>query len=102
MSVCPVRLKIGVQTKILEALSNGTPVVTTTAGNSGIGGVSGKHLWVEDGASGFAERICSLLRGEEWDILSREGRRFVSEQYSWQQSVVALEQQLGRMIAIEP
>jgi glycosyltransferase involved in cell wall biosynthesis len=66
VSVCPVRLKIGVQTKILEALSLGTPVVTTNAGNSGIKGVSGSHLWVEEDPANFANRVVQLLQGKGW------------------------------------
>jgi glycosyltransferase involved in cell wall biosynthesis len=63
VSICPVRLKVGVQTKILEALTFGTPVVTTSAGNSGIAGRSGEEMWVEDDPRNFAFRVVSLLRG---------------------------------------
>jgi glycosyltransferase involved in cell wall biosynthesis len=91
VSVCPVLLKIGVQTKVLEALAAGTPVVTTSAGNSGIAGVSGRDLWVEDEPEGFADRVVGLLRGDLWDSFSRDGLTVVSDRFSWQRSARQLE-----------
>lgn len=94
VSICPVRLKIGFQTKILESLSWGTPVVTTSAGNSGIGGCSGCELWVEDEPIKFASRVVELLRGEGWQRLSIEGRKLVEEHFSWERSATELEQHI--------
>lgn len=94
VSVCPVRLKIGVQTKVLEALSWGTPVVVTSAGNSGVQAASGEELWVADEPGQFAAHVVSLLRGEQWLQLSQAGRRLVAQRFSWQQSAAELEEQL--------
>ena len=89
--VCPIRLKIGVQTKILEALSFGTPVVTTTAGNSGICGISGRDLWVEDVPKLFAERIVDLLNHNYWESISCAGVNLIRERFTWQRSFNELE-----------
>ncbi len=94
VSICPVRLKIGVQTKILEAMSMGTPVVSTSAGNSGICGVSGTHLWVEDEPSKFAKRVLDLLDGNGWETLSTQGLNLVRDKFSWENSVVQLEKHM--------
>ncbi len=99
VSICPVRLKIGVQTKILEALSWGTPVVTTSAGNSGIGGISGTHFWVEDEPLHFALKVVELLHGRGWNRLSEEGIKLVSEKFSWETNVTLLEQQIESQAA---
>lgn len=99
VSICPVRLKIGVQTKILEALSWGTPVVTTSAGNSGIGGVSGAHLWVEDRPDLLAKRVCDLLRGRDWKKISEGGRGLAAERFTWEGGVAQLEQHLETLVA---
>jgi len=99
VSICPVRLKIGVQTKILESLSWGTPVVTTSAGNSGIGGINGKHLWVEDESAMLAQRVCELLRGQNWEKLSIDGRQLVIENFSWESSANQLERHLEALVA---
>ncbi|MDP2830261.1 MAG: glycosyltransferase [Sulfuricellaceae bacterium] len=101
VSICPVRLRIGVQTKILEALSWGTPVVTTSAGNRGIGGDSGLHLWVEDDPYQLAKRIVELLQGHEWTRISEEGRKFATERFSWEGSAVQLERHLESLIVAD-
>ncbi len=99
VSVCPVRLQIGCQTKILEALACGTPVVTTNAGNSGIRGRSGLEMWVEDDPGTFAARVVALLRGENWRALSEAGRQFVETTFSWERSAGTLEQHIAAVRA---
>lgn len=94
VSVCPVRLRIGVQTKILEALSWGTPVVTTSAGNSGITGSPGSELWIEDDPVEFANRVVALLHGESWARLSEGGKRLVAKRFSWECSAAQLQAQI--------
>jgi hypothetical protein len=93
VSVCAVDLKVGTQTKVLEALAEGTPVVTTSAGNHGIGGRDGVDLYVADDAATIASRVASLLRGERWEELSRAGRRLAAD-FSWESSVSRLEEVL--------
>lgn len=96
VSICPVRVKIGVQTKVLEALACGTPVVTTSAGNRGVAGQSGKELWVEDKAESLAQRVVELLQGQGWSNLSEQGRQFVSTRFTWEASAAKLEQYLTK------
>jgi glycosyltransferase involved in cell wall biosynthesis len=102
VSVSPIRLRIGTQTKILEALACGTPVVTSSAGNHGIHGISGEHLYVADDPSEFANRVVSLLRGERWSELSQNGRRFVLENFTWEKSTARLEDIIERCAARKP
>ncbi|HEY5973325.1 MAG TPA: glycosyltransferase [Geobacteraceae bacterium] len=99
VSICPVRLKVGVQTKILEALMFGTPVVTTSAGNSGVGGRSGEDMWVEDDPCSFARRVASLLRGEAWSEFSENGRKLVEARFTWDRSAEELEEHINSIVA---
>jgi len=98
VSVCPIRLRIGTQTKILEALACGTPVVTSSAGNHGIGAVSGEHLYIADDPVEFAEYVVALLQGHRWDDLSQNGRRFVVDNFTWETSTRKLEQILEGLV----
>lgn len=99
VSICPVRLDVGTQTKVLEALAMETPVVTTSAGNCGIEAISGQHLYVADAPEEFAERVGALLKGENWKTLSQNGRHFVTENFIWEKSVAKLEKILGEISA---
>ena len=72
-------------------MGSGTPVVTTSAGNHGVGAVSGRHLYVADHSDQFAQRVVALLNGEEWTTLSENGRKFVVENFAWQKSAARLE-----------
>jgi glycosyltransferase involved in cell wall biosynthesis len=91
VSVCPIRLNVGTQTKVLEALATGTPVVTTTAGNQGVGGESGYHLYAADSPLEISNRIVSLLSSDGSVALSKSGRKFVQNNFQWEKSAVKLE-----------
>jgi glycosyltransferase involved in cell wall biosynthesis len=97
VSICPVRVRVGVQTKILEAMSVGTPIVSTSAGNAGIGGVSGRHLWVADDPAQFACRVVDLLHGNGWSRMSDEGLNLVRAEFNWKRSTAALEEHLSQI-----
>jgi glycosyltransferase involved in cell wall biosynthesis len=94
VSICPVRLGIGVQTKVVEALALGTPVVSTSAGNRGVAAIPGEEILVEDAPAGFAERVASLLRLEGWDRLSRNGRRLAAERFTRERGAGELERHI--------
>ena len=91
VAVCPVRVAVGVQTKVVEALSLGTPVVSTGAGNRGVAAVPGESIAIADDPDAFAAGIAALLRGERWESLSGAGRRFVAERFSPARSAADLE-----------
>jgi glycosyltransferase involved in cell wall biosynthesis len=98
VSVCVVHLNVGTQTKVLEAMASGTPVVTTSAGNHGVGAISGRHLYVADSSEEFAERVVTLLNGDGWMTLSENGRKFVVENFAWQKSAAKLESILKQVV----
>ena len=99
VSVCPLRARVGTLTKVLEGLACGTPVVSTSAGNCGVGAISGKHLYVADEPAQFADKVVSLLRQDRWSELSKNGREFVVEGFTWERSGAKLEQILMELLA---
>jgi len=99
VSVCPIRARVGTLTKMLEALACGTPVVSTSAGNCGIGAICGEHLYIADDPSAFADKVVALLTGKRWSELSQNGRSFVVENFAWEKSGAKLEQILEDLAA---
>ena len=63
ISIVPIRIGGGgIRTKILFAMSNNVPVVSTTLGCVGIEGVDNVHFSIADSALEFAERISDLIK----------------------------------------
>jgi glycosyltransferase involved in cell wall biosynthesis len=63
----------------------GVPVVTTSLGCEGIGGVSGRDYLVADHDESFAEAVLRLL--DDWQLrrtIAENARKFVTENYAWE------------------
>ena len=81
--VAPIMIGGGVIVKIIDAMAAGTPVVTTSYGNEGIGAVPGRDLLVADDPQGFAASVLRVLREEGLaETLSGNGREFVRMHFS--------------------
>lgn len=97
--VAPMRFVAGVQTKILEALSSGIPVVTTPLVNRGLGGIPGTHLLLASDPTEFADQTLRLLSdislaGE----LAREGRKFVQSKFRWENVLDRFERPIEKRV----
>lgn len=80
----PLRLGSGIQNKVLEALNNEIPVVTTSIVNKGIEAKEGKEMMVADNAKEFADKVIKLLKdGKFRKKLSSNGKKFLKKNYSW-------------------
>ena len=77
----------------MEALALGTPVVTTSAGNSGIGGAEGRELLVADDVAEFGGHVSQLLAGQRWQDMSDAGRALVSR-FFWDRSAAVMEKEI--------
>lgn len=81
--VAPVLVGGGIIVKILDAMASGTPVVTTTYGNEGIGAIPGRDLLVADTPGDFAAAVVGVLRDKSLaERLSANGKAFVRRHYS--------------------
>ena len=80
--VVPLRYGAGVKGKVVEAIYNGAPIVTTSVGAEGIPEVE-KTLAVADGAEEFADAVVSLYRDpERLKTLSRETQKYIRTHFS--------------------
>ncbi|MCL5671203.1 MAG: glycosyltransferase family 4 protein [Acidobacteria bacterium] len=85
LGVAPMQSGSGMQIKILEAMSCGLPVVTTTIGLGSIKCRPGLEVFVADTAENFAKRTLALLRDSAASrVMGAAGRRFVLENHSWE------------------
>ncbi|MEP0841791.1 MAG: TIGR03087 family PEP-CTERM/XrtA system glycosyltransferase [Phycisphaerae bacterium] len=82
VSVAPLRLARGVQTKVLTAMAAGVPCVVTTCVAEGIGARPGVELVVADTPERFARAVRVLLEDRRRaEALGEAGRRFVSRRF---------------------
>lgn len=82
----PVRIGSGIRTKILAALAQGVPVVTTAVGAEGLLARDGEDLLVAADAPGFASAAVRLAQDPALrKRLGAGGRAAVSDHYSAEQ-----------------
>jgi sugar transferase (PEP-CTERM/EpsH1 system associated) len=92
VAVAPMRAGSGQLLKVLEAMSSGTPVVTTSRGLSGIDATPGQDLLVADTPAAFAAHVVSLIRDNRLSArLASAGRSLVERLYTWERSAADLE-----------
>lgn len=81
--VAPLRYGAGLKGKIVLAMSNGLPVVTTSIGAEGMETAEGKTLLVANKPVEFADSVVRLYTNRRlWSDLSKAGRLYVAHRYS--------------------
>jgi polysaccharide biosynthesis protein PslH len=92
LMVVPLRAGGGMRVKILNALGQGLPVVSTTLGCEGIAVTSGTHLLMADSPEEFARSVVCLLEDQQLAReLGRNGRELIEERYDYQVACRTLE-----------
>lgn len=92
IAVAPMRAGSGQQTKVLEAMAAGKPVVATPSAVAGLDVVDGEHLLVASSEDEMRDAILRLLR--QWPLrirLASAARSHVEERYPWGAAVDATE-----------
>jgi glycosyltransferase involved in cell wall biosynthesis len=99
VAVAPLQSGSGQQSKILEAMACGTPVVASPLALAGIAAQHGRDLRVGADADGTAAAVLELLEDDELAArLARAGRRLVDELYTWERSAALLEAAYARAV----
>ncbi len=84
--VCPMRYGTGIKNKILEAMSMGIAIVSTTNSVVGINVSRGQNIVVEDKPGIFAQRVIELLNDPPARLrLTEKARALIEAEYSWKQ-----------------
>jgi len=100
VALCPIRIRAGIQNKMLEAMALGVPLVANSICCEGLEVVPGRHLLAAEDAVQFASAVELLLD----NAILREnllvaGRAFVERYHNWAQSVSALSHSYDQAIA---
>lgn len=82
VAVIPLRYGAGVKNKVVEALQQGLPLVTTTVGAQGLPGVVDVAA-IHDDPMDMAESVLTLLEDDQaWRKASRGGTAYVADRFS--------------------
>lgn len=91
--VVPLLAGGGMRVKILNALAQGLPMVSTTIGVEGIAAVNGEHMLVADEPRAFAEAVLHLLSDQKLaDRLGLNGRALIRGTYDYRVACRHIEQ----------
>jgi glycosyltransferase involved in cell wall biosynthesis len=86
----PLLSGAGIRVKIVEAMSAGVPVLSTSKGCEGIGAENGRNILIEDDPVAFAKAlILASTEPERMNVLSTEGLRLMDKEYSLTASLQA-------------
>jgi glycosyltransferase involved in cell wall biosynthesis len=92
VAVAPLTYGVGIQNKILEALSCGIPVVTTPQAVSALSVVPGREVMVAQDPGVFAEQVLQLLADpQQQQRIGQAGRLYVEEHHRWENIAAQLE-----------
>jgi O-antigen biosynthesis protein len=79
ITVVPVLAGAGTKTKLIQALTVGTPTVSTTLGAEGLHLRDGEHVMIADNPAAFASAIDRLVAEEDlWNRIALAGREHIA------------------------
>lgn len=90
--IVPLLSGSGMRVKILNAMSMGIPVVTTSIGCEGIEGLisvdsgesADENIWIADTPEEFAGAVATVMSNKELSLrLSRNARQLMLKKYDW-------------------
>jgi glycosyltransferase involved in cell wall biosynthesis len=88
----PLRHGAGIKVKVLECMTAGLPVVTTSVGAEGVGGVDGVHYLVGESAEELATLVLRLLRNPiEAQKMGECAKQFMQQRYNFEGGIAKVE-----------
>jgi glycosyltransferase involved in cell wall biosynthesis len=82
--IVPLLSGSGTRLKVLEAMSYGVPIVSTSKGSEGINYIKGSDIVIGDLSTEFTENIILLLENTEQRLLlSKNARKVIQNEYDW-------------------
>ena len=96
--VVPLRIAMGVQNKILEAMAMGVPVIATSIANQGINARHEREILVADEPASFAAATTRLLTDQNLREAIRENaKRFIDQNFRWETNLQRLDELIAKV-----
>jgi polysaccharide biosynthesis protein PslH len=83
LAIVPLLHGSGTRLKILEAMSLGVPVLSTTIGAEGIKYIADKDILIANNSEAFVEQLIYFCQNGVDENISKNARKLVDEHYSW-------------------
>jgi glycosyltransferase involved in cell wall biosynthesis len=83
VGIAPLLEGSGTRLKILEYLSSGLPVISTSVGAEGLRAENGNNILIEDKIEKFGGHIIELLKDSEWSLAMGEAAKELAANYDW-------------------
>jgi len=88
IAIAPIYHGSGTRIKILEYMSLGKPVISTSKGVEGLDVENGKHVLLRDNPHEFAEAIIELLLNKNLaEKMGENSQKLIKEKYRWKDIV---------------
>jgi glycosyltransferase involved in cell wall biosynthesis len=89
--IAPMLISIGLQNKILQAMSMKVPCIVSGLANNAIGAIPGKHLLIADTPKEWQSAIELLLDNEDLcRQLADSAYTFVQDNFNWEQNALRI------------
>jgi glycosyltransferase involved in cell wall biosynthesis len=103
VAVVPIRWGGGLKGKVVEAMSFGLPVVSTSRGIEGFGLQAGENVMVGDGPESFADAVCRVAGDSPlYERLRLNGWEFVRSRFSEEAAATRLKRILADLAEQKP
>jgi glycosyltransferase involved in cell wall biosynthesis len=84
VAIVPLLSGSGTRLKILEAMSYGLPVISTTKGAEGIEYRNNENIVIADTEQDFSEYLIALLQNKDRRLkIQKSARKLIEEKYDW-------------------
>jgi sugar transferase (PEP-CTERM/EpsH1 system associated) len=96
--VVPLRIAMGVQNKILEAMAMGVPVVATSVANRGINATPGQEILLADDPENFAAATTKLLNDRSLrETITNNAKQFIDQNFRWEKNLQKLDELIAKI-----